>query len=260
MYEIAVCDDCVADRNRLIKLIGNNVKHDEFRIHKFSSGLDLLKAMEDIQFAAVFLDIQMKKMDGELTAKKMRELDTNLILVFYTGYAEPSPRSIEVQPYRYIMKNMTDQQIDEYVSAALDRMMESYNIPHLITNLNKKQIVINPKHVVYIEKYKKSTRIHLVDYAYKRYHISADCNRKHPDIRLSEPLENTFEKLKKYGFGCPHASYIINFDYLQACTGKTLELTDTPGDFPIARSKAKAFNAAKAHFIQAKYVGGGEIL
>ena len=75
------------------------------RIHEYESGKELLSAMNHIRFAAVFLDIQMKELDGEETAKRIRQLDSSLVLVFYTGFAEPSPRTIEVQPYRYIMKN-----------------------------------------------------------------------------------------------------------------------------------------------------------
>lgn len=255
MYEIAVCDDCAIDREYLIKHINNITNQQELRIHEFNSGLDLLDAMEVIRFAAVFLDIQMEGMDGEEVAKRIRKSDTNLILVFYTGYVEPSPRSIEVQPFRYIMKNMTGKQIEEYVMAVLDRMEEVSNMPLLVTNLNKKQIIINPRHVVYIEKYKKSTKVYLVSHAYKLYDIQVDSKSNYPDIRLAEPLEETYEKLKKYGFGYPHGSYIINFSYLKTCTGKEFKLAGVQNDFQIARSKAKTFNELKGHFFRAKYVG-----
>lgn len=254
MYDIAVCDDCELDRRRLMKHINTN--HYEFRIHEYESGNDLLRAMEVIRFVTVFLDVQMKGMNGEETAKRIRDLDTNLILVFYTGFAEPSPQSFEVQPYRYIMKNMSDSQINEYVRAALDHVLDIANMPNLLTNINKKQIVIKPEHVIYIEKYKKSTRVHIVQHSYKFYNIQPDRNGYYPEIRMSEPLEETYEKLNKYGFGYPHASYIINFSYLRTCTAKTFELADIPLIFHISRSKSKEFNEAKVRFIRAKYVGG----
>lgn len=65
----------------------------------------MLSAMKSIRFAVIFLDVQMKKMDGEETAKRIRCLDNNLVLAFYTGFVESSPKTLEVQPYRYIMKN-----------------------------------------------------------------------------------------------------------------------------------------------------------
>ena len=256
MFEIAVCDDCKMDRERLIKHIDNKENHYELRIHEYESGENLLSSMSDIRFSAIFLDIQMKEMDGEETAKRIRKLDANVVLVFYTGFVEPSPRTIEVQPYRYIMKNMSEGRIAEYVKDALERMSVIYSMPQIRANLYKKQIIIDPKHVLYIEKYKKNTRVHLAPFAYGIYGITVEKDGSGPVIHLLDPLEKTYERLKTYGFGCPHSSYIINFSFLRICTGKTLKLAGVPFDFPIARSMAKTFNEQKEQFIQAKYVRG----
>lgn len=48
MYEIAVCDDNMLDRRRLIKHINSNANLYEMRIYEFNSGVELLKAMKDI--------------------------------------------------------------------------------------------------------------------------------------------------------------------------------------------------------------------
>lgn len=254
MYEIAVCDDSKKDRERLIQRIKQCPNQKELRIHEFESGLELLEAMKDITFVAVFLDIQMQGLDGDETAKRIRLLDTNLVLVFYTGFAEPTPKRIEVQPFRYIMKNMSDYQIDEYIMAALNRVAELSGTPILTANLRKRPIYINPKHVIYIEKYKKSMRIQLAQSAYEIYDIQAERSGSYPDIRLIGSLESIYERLKSHGFGCPHDSYIINFSYLCTCTGKKLKLVGISDDFPIARSKAKEFNKLQERFTLAKYV------
>lgn len=256
MYEIAVCDDCKMDRERLINHINNKDNPYELRIHEYGSGEELLSAMKSIRFAVIFLDVQMKKMDGEETAIRIRCLDNNLVLAFYTGFVEPSPKTLEVQPYRYIMKNMSENQVARYVKDVLERMRIIYSTPQLVANLYRKQIVIDPRHVIYIEKYKKNTRIHLAPSAYGIYDITVEEDKSAPIIHLPVPLEETYEKLKEHGFGCPHTSYIINFCYLRTCTGKILKLAGVQGDFPIARSMVKAFNEQKERFLQAKYVRG----
>ena len=258
MFEIAVCDDCEMDRERLIKHIDNKDNQYELRIHEYESGEELLSAMSDVRFSAIFLDIQMQEMDGEETAKRIRMLDANVVLVFYTGFVEPSPRTIEVQPYRYIMKNMSERQIEEYVKVAMERMRAIYSMPQIRANLYKKQIIIDPKHVLYIEKYKKNTRVHLAPFAYGIYGITIEKDGSEPVLHLTAPLEKTYESLKAYGFGCPHSSYIINFSFLRICTGKTLKLAGVPFDFPIARSMTKAFSEQKERFMQAKYVRGSD--
>lgn len=258
MCNIAVCDDSALDRKYLMERIDRIATNQELRIYEFESGIELLEAMNDIQFAAVFLDIQMKDMSGDDTAKKIRDLDDSLILVFYTGYATVTPERLEVLPFRYLMKNMPDAQFDEYIKATLNKVEECNRMPMLAANLQKRAIYINSKFVIYIEKYKKSTRAELVPIAYDIYGIKADEHGKYPDVRISDPLEKTYEKLKRYGFGCPHDSYIINFEYMNTCTARLLGLEGVDIEFPIARSKAKEFHALKGQFIRAKYVGSDE--
>ena len=258
MCNIAVCDDSVSDRKHLIERIYKIAAGREFRIYEFGSGIELLEAMKDIRFAAVFLDIQMKGMSGDDTAKKIRDLDDSLVLVFYTGREPITPERLEVLPFRYLMKNMPDAKFDVYIKAILDKVEACSNMPVLAANLQKRAVYINSKYVIYIEKYKKSTRAQLVPMAYEIYGIKADAHGKYPDVRISDPLEKTYEKLKQYGFGCPHDSYVINFEYMNTCTARVLGLEGVAGEFPIARSKAKEFHALKGKYIRAKYVGSDE--
>lgn len=247
MYDIAVCDGCAMDREQLIRQIKNNkvnLDAKKFRIHEYCSDKELLKAVNDIHFAAMFLNI------GIETAKKLRRLDPAFALVFYTGLKNPSPQSFEVEPYRYILKSMRTELIEKYVGDVLKKIEENERIPFLTANINKKQIVINPEHIIYIEKYKRSTRIHLEQYTYNQYGLKVNEHGVYSDIRSQETLHDIYEKLKKYGFGCPHGSYIINFQYLRVCTGKLLQLAGVNETFPIARSKSKDFHHQKECFIR----------
>jgi two-component system response regulator LytT len=143
MFEIAICDDNAQDRKRLSERIGKNIPEAEkIRIHEFDCGISLLGAIKSIRFSIIFLDVQMKGIDGEETAIRIRELDNNVILVFYTGFVEPSPRSFEVQPYRYIMKNMSEKIMDRYIKDALDKMIEFGQAPFLTANMNRERLFL----------------------------------------------------------------------------------------------------------------------
>lgn len=254
MYDIAVCDDAEWDRDRLIGRINCLASGKELRIHEFSSGEELLKAMNNIRFAAIFLDIQMKGMNGDETAKRIRETDSALVLVFYTGYSAITPERLEVSPFRYLMKDMSASQFDEYIKAALDKAERDISMPMLTANLLKRKLLIDSKYVVYIEKYKKSTRAKLLPIAYSLYGIKTEDNGEYPDIRISDPLYKTYERLKKYGFGYPHDSYIINFKYVTMCTNKIVRLEYVSNELPIARSKMKEFIALRGQYNREKYV------
>lgn len=254
-FEIAICDDCRADREFLIRqILKNKTVGKKSHIHEYASGWDLLEAMKEIAFAVIFLDIQMDGMNGEETARAVREMDSALVLVFYTGYAGPSPVSFEVQPYRYMMKNMPEEQIQSYLEAIADKMLENSHRPVLAAHIGKSQIFIRAEHILYIEKYKRSLRLHMIGQAYSFYGMTQNPDGTYPDIRLSGKLSELYEKLKKYGFAWPHDSYVINCDHLCFCDADTFRLAETEGIFHIARSKAKTFRAQKDRFLCSKYV------
>ncbi len=257
MFEIAICDDSSEDRKRLIGRIGNNMPDiEKVRIHEYASGMCLLAALKNIRFSIVFLDVQMNGLNGEETAIRLRELDNNVILVFYTGFAEPSPRSFEVQPYRYIMKNMDDRVMDRYIQDSLKKMIEFGQAPLLTANMNRERLFLRADDIIYIEKYKKNTRVHISENAKRIYGVKNTGDGQVPDIRIPEKMDCIYEKLKGYGFGYPHDSYLINFKYLIYCTSKVLKLKDVDDAFQIARSKATEFNRLKEEFMMSKYREG----
>lgn len=261
MYEIAVCDDCKSDRVSLIKKIRKNgTDQMKLRIHEFSSGLELLNAMERVKFSVVFLDIQMPGLDGEKTARKLRELDSRLLLVFCTGFVYPNTNNFDLEVCRFIRKDMSNETIEGYIKIVLNKMVELSTLPSLLAYHYKKQLIIDADHIVYIEKYKKSTRIHLADYAYRKYGIPAHEKWLTPSIRLAGTLEEAYEKLKGYGFGCPHTSYIVNFSSLCTCTGTSLTLYGVDGDFSITRSQSSEFNKQKVLYMRQNSMEGRDSL
>lgn len=257
MFEIAICDDRAEDRKRLIQRIRKNISElEKLRIHEYTSGMCLLAAIKNIRFSIIFLDVQMNGLDGEETAIRIRKLDNNVILVFYTGFAEPSPQSFEVQPYRYIMKSMDDQIMDRYIQDSLGKMIEFGQTPLISANMNRERLFLRADDIVYIEKYKKNARVHISETAMQIYGVMNSEDGQEPDIRVSEKLDCIYEKLKGYGFGYPHDSYLINFKYLIYCTSKVLKLKDVEDGFQIARSKAAEFNKLKEEFMLSKYKEG----
>lgn len=251
MYDIAICDDSVIDRTHMKEQIQNLAQGmNPVRIHEYDSGQELLQAINEIHFSLVFLDVQMAGMDGAETARRIRQIDNNLVLVFCTGKVEPSPESFVVQPYRYIKKNMANADKSRYIKEALTRMVEVESTPILTAKHDGRRLLLKPDDIVYIEKYLKTTRVHLSSMAKEKYGIRGN----ETEVRISDKLENLYEILKPYGFGYPHSSYIINFKYLMFCTNTDLKL-DIYKDlsFKITRSKAPEFNMLKSAFMNGKY-------
>ena len=256
--EIAVCDDCATEREFLIREIcGSRYYKSDMTIHEFDAGEKLLDAMEHIAFDAVFLDIQMEGMDGNAAAREIRKRDINLVLAFYTGFAEPSSCTFEVQPYRYLMKNASEEQKQKSVDEVLEKAGCNSSVPLLRASIGRRQLYVKATDIIYIEKYKRHTRVYLPERALGLYQIIWEKDEEYPVIKVQEQLCDIYEQLKRYGFGYPHDSYIINFHFLCACTSQTIQMAGIRSVFPIARSKAKKFHERKNAYFRSKYAGSG---
>lgn len=252
MYDIAICDDEVKDREFLKKDINENEKYKNLlRIHEYGSAYELLVDMDKINFSIIFLDIHMEGMDGEQAAEEIRKRDDAVIIVFVTGCAEPTMHSIEVQPFRFIKKDMPDMERKKYIGDSLEKMVTAVQNPAILAKVIRKEIILRPDDIVYIEKYKKFVKVYLSPDAQRRYHISEETGN---DIRIYERLENLYDILKPYGFGYPHNSYIINLRYILSCDGDEIRLEGVPDIiFRVSRSKMFEFNNMKRMFLLSKY-------
>ena len=97
MIHIAIIDDDVSYKSQLNGYVKKYSQEngEQFEVSLFSDGdeiVDGYKAIYDI----IFLDIQMKIMDGMKTAQNIRKMDENVILVFITKII--AQRSDLIQP------------------------------------------------------------------------------------------------------------------------------------------------------------------
>lgn len=254
MYDVAICDDAVRDREALRKEICENEKYGSLlRIHEYSSGQPLLNDMEKINFSIIFMDVQMEGMDGEQAAEEIRKMNDSVVIVFFTGYAEPTIHSIEVQPYRFIKKNMTNIERKKYIDDSLEKMAAVASMPFISAKIERKKIILKPDDIIYIEKYKKFLKVHLSAAAKTRLKIPAE---EEDDIRIYEKLENIYDMLKPYGFGYPHSSYIINFKFIMSCGDDEIKLEGFQDIiFRVTRRRMAEFNSMKRMFLVSKYEG-----
>lgn len=197
------------------------------------------------------MDIQMEGMGGYETASKLRKLDEHLILVYYSGAVDPSPKSFETDPYRYIKKNISNKAMDEYINVVMTKMKKEREIPLLQVKVGKDSIYIKPDDIMYVEKFKRSILVYLSESAYNQYKVPVGS-----EIQIFDRLENFYTNFKKYGFGCPHSSYVINFKYLCSSTAKTLKLKNCDIIFAITQTKVKELNKQKNEFMLSQYEEG----
>jgi DNA-binding NtrC family response regulator len=96
---------------------------DDYEVILVSSGADAIKALGDsADIDSIILDIRMAKMDGLETAKRIREINLDVPIIFYTGYpGDYSETRIdkEHQPFDYVVKNERPMRLQRAIKNAV---------------------------------------------------------------------------------------------------------------------------------------------
>ncbi|MDE5909686.1 MAG: LytTR family DNA-binding domain-containing protein [Lachnospiraceae bacterium] len=248
MYKIAICED---DRNyiaflkkMLLKIEGMNESTVSF--YDFFSGEELL-FYASLDFDLVILDIQMGDLNGYETARKLREIDRNMLLVFCTGKVEPAAEHFKVTPYRYLLKRYSDDEMLKEMAEIVGKMKEQKSYPYIMCkySVGRDRIRVYPESVLYIA----------IRYGNSEVFACGKLKEHFPNeiLRTGMSLNAVYEIFNEScGFIRAHNSYIINMAYIVETGAQSVKLTDGT-TLTIARSRSREFQRAFAGFMAAKY-------
>lgn len=126
MLRIALCDDEAEARDALrIQLEKLLVEGAEDIVYEFSSGGNAASwlAKHPGEVDLLFLDVEMKGLNGMETAERIRQFDESIIIVFVTGYTDYVFDGYRTGAWDYIIKPAAEQKLREVlvrVRAKLD--------------------------------------------------------------------------------------------------------------------------------------------
>jgi DNA-binding LytR/AlgR family response regulator len=106
---IAICDDDLEILNRLREQTFNMFQalKEDVKICTFTSGVSLIGSIEEDckDYNVILLDIDMPGISGLDVAKKLRDKNDDVIIIFVSSHEKYVFDSIEYRPFRYIRKN-----------------------------------------------------------------------------------------------------------------------------------------------------------
>lgn len=111
---IAVVDDLPEDREALQSAIRGWFDASPYwleEIREYPGGEALLRHFEPGRFQAVFLDICMDDLNGIETARRLRALDAETLLVFVTTSREYAFDAFPLHPFDYLVKPVEQQKL-----------------------------------------------------------------------------------------------------------------------------------------------------
>lgn len=112
---IAIIDDAAEDRRLLSDYISRYCKsHTIFvEVEPFCNGETFLAVFGKKKFDVIFLDIFMDGIDGMDAARRIRDRDSNCLLIFTTSSQEFAVESFRVRAFHYLVKPFTFERFSE---------------------------------------------------------------------------------------------------------------------------------------------------
>lgn len=209
MINIAICDDEQSVLDWISKKTTEvfNNKSLAFNISTFKNGNILLNAHNLNKFDIVFLDIDMKPIDGFETAKKIKEIDNDTYIVFVTSKHHLMKDSFDYQPFNFICKDSL-----ENMSYELERICNK-----LIRIFKQNKIIriydtvegaydIPICDLMYINSEKHYLTYHIL--------LKTETGKRYLKLKERGTISQKEAELLDFDFLKPHRRYLVNMRHI----------------------------------------------
>ena len=205
-------------------------KNREISLRMFSGGEELLSYNGQIDI--LFLDIQMKDMDGMETARKLRADKFRGFLVFITVLKEMVFQSFEVQAYDYLVKPVDDKRFEKTMER-LYASMQNASEDSLLVQKGYEGRIIREDEIVFCEIIDRKIYLNLASGEVVDYY---------------ERIENLETKLNNRFYRC-HRSYLINLKHLKGYKNGTACM-DNGKEIPVSRLRSREFSGVVLQYMK----------
>lgn len=226
MVVFGICDD----EKQYRKIIRHDIEEVlngyeiSYEIHEYSSGEEILSNYPK-NIDILILDIQMQGIDGMNTARKIREYDNNVKIIFMTSFIEFMQEGYEVKAYMYLLKPIDLNQLNKYLNACLIEIINS-NKNYLSLNTKNHIDRVKIDSIIYVE----TQRPNLVIYTRNKEYNAKMSMRK---------MENLLNG--KCFFRC-HNSFLINLKEVESLSGENVILDGVK--IPVSKHRVKGLKLA----------------
>ena len=195
---------------------------EEIKVSPYYDGLDLIEKY-DPTVDLIFLDIQMKLVDGLRTAEKIRQMDEKVGIIFLTTLTQYGLEGYKYRAADYIIKPIRYVRLRDELNRFLSMSRQDAS-PSLIIKNDSGKYKIFLKSLRYIETFNRNLLFHT----------------EQEKIICYKSMKEVEQELKGQGFARSHSSYLVNLFYIKGV--QKLEITLVTGEIlPISQPKRKQF-------------------
>ena len=130
-YKIAICDDSDADRQYVLNMVNrwSEKTSQSVSINTFDSAENFLfHYADENDYDILLLDIEMGAMDGVTMAKKLRQSNETVQIIFVTGYSDYIAEGYEVAALHYLMKPVKEEKLCSVLNRAAEKLSKNEKI------------------------------------------------------------------------------------------------------------------------------------
>ena len=231
MIRIAIVEDDAAVSGLLQEYVQRHTRQygTEFEVTVFADGMDILDDYRPV-YDIIFLDVEMKHLDGMTTAERIRQTDAEVILIFITNMAQYAIRGYSVGALDYVLKPVP-------YFAFSQQLMKA------VTRLEKRA-----KHYLAVPVEGGLRRLDTAGI----YYLESEGHRVHfytdeGDFSAPGSLKTFEEKLAFRPFARCNSGYLVNLVHVRGVQQNTVEVG--PYELQVSRPKRKSFLAALTDYI-----------
>lgn len=229
MLRIAICDDDSKFTRKLETLVLQESQKLGIRADTdvFSDGKTLLKSFQNgDHYELIFIDIEMEQVDGITAARKIREIDRTVLLIYVSGYDKYLQELFEVEPFRYLSKPLDHEKFARYFRDSYNRINETEVFYQFTFNKEIRKVPV--KDIVYFESNNRIVNVHYKDGTYEYFY--GKLNNVEKELAASRQY---FLRI--------HQSFLVNYDYVKKMNffNMTISFMNKELDLKISEDRQK---------------------
>ncbi len=233
IMRLAIVDDESVYRSRVAEQISAVYGKADVSCFLYADGSELIRSFENgFKLDAVFLDIEMKDMDGMTAAKKIREFSKDIPVIFLTSHTELAMDGYEVDAFRFLSKPVNDIKLRETLTDLEKKLKVDEKI---VLRKDGDEIVNLISDLIYVEAANNCVR-----FCFRSE--SVELRMKFTDaISMVDELSSDFVKI--------HRSYYINLGHVRKLSA-TEVILDNKETLPVARSASSEAKKSLLEYIR----------
>lgn len=223
MIRIAIVEDSDRDAAVLAEYVNRALGEagETGEITRFSNPVNFLENYRG-SFEIVFMDIELPDINGMDTAKRLREVDSNVILIFVTNMAQFAVGGYAVDAMDFMVKPVSYDNLRLKIARALKRIDSRKAEKLIINGKTGAKVVVIPQ-IRYVEVMNHKLTIYLTD----------------GEVTASGSLNKLESKLAGFPFSRCNNCYLVNLNYVTQVDDFTVYLGKDA--LALSRSRKKAF-------------------